>query len=196
MQSDTRQGTDARSETSPSICPERVTHTSPGQRPGNPVRENRCVLKEHRIGREPGSRSEAPGYAAFLQNAGVFCRVFPRFAPWAGSDAPLGHSDGNVVPIRCNGAALTRWNTMPGWGEDAGSKSHRAIGPNGAARTCWDAMRRLGRGHWIEIPSCHWPQWGRAAMFGDAMPRLWDESETPTFFRIDRRMGGCHPCVH
>jgi hypothetical protein len=26
-------------------------HTSPGQRPGNRVRESRCVLKEHRIGR-------------------------------------------------------------------------------------------------------------------------------------------------
>jgi hypothetical protein len=33
-----------------SICPNGATHTSPGHRPGNRIPENRCVLKEHRIG--------------------------------------------------------------------------------------------------------------------------------------------------
>ena len=37
-----------------SICPNGATHTSPGQRPGNRIPENRCVLKEHRIGEVGG----------------------------------------------------------------------------------------------------------------------------------------------
>ena len=48
-----------------------------GANPGNCIRENRCVLKEHRIGKA-GSMSEAPGYAAFLQNAGFFSGLIPR----------------------------------------------------------------------------------------------------------------------
>jgi hypothetical protein len=32
------------------IYPEGVSHTSPGHRPGNRIPENKCVLKEHRIG--------------------------------------------------------------------------------------------------------------------------------------------------
>ena len=35
------------------ICPNGATHTSPRHRLGNRIRENQCVLKEHRIGR-PG----------------------------------------------------------------------------------------------------------------------------------------------
>jgi hypothetical protein len=37
-----------------SLCPNGATHTSPGQRPGNRIPENRCVLKEHRIGEVGG----------------------------------------------------------------------------------------------------------------------------------------------
>ena len=37
-----------------SLCPNGATHTSPGQRPGHRIREYRCVLKEHRIGKAGG----------------------------------------------------------------------------------------------------------------------------------------------
>ena len=43
-------GEDTRLKRRRSNCPNGATHTSPGHRSGNRVRENRCVLKEHRIG--------------------------------------------------------------------------------------------------------------------------------------------------
>ena len=53
-----------------------------GIRPGNHIPENRCVLKEHRIGKagvEVRDTERHGGYAAFLQNAELFCRVGSGF---------------------------------------------------------------------------------------------------------------------
>ena len=55
------------------LCPNGATHTSPGQRPGNRIPENRCVLKEHRIGRA-WSMSETRRLCGVPSERGV---IFP-----------------------------------------------------------------------------------------------------------------------
>ena len=137
-------------------------HTSPGQRPGNPVRENRCVLKEHRIGRA-GSISETRGYAAFLQNAGFFFRVDSQgLHPGLVCDAPLGHGIGNVVAELAPTEPLRHVGTrcpVGAWTRERGG----GIGSNGAPPTRWNAMPVAG--------------WDRAAA-NLSCQRLWFMSGT------------------
>ena len=72
----------------PTICPKGATHTSPGQRPGNPVRENWCVLKEHRIGVTGRGPRRATMRRSFRTRV-YFPGGFPEFPPWAGMRCPV-----------------------------------------------------------------------------------------------------------
>jgi hypothetical protein len=80
--------------------------------------------------------SEARGYAAFLQNAGLFFRGDSQ--GWhlgLVCDAPLGHGIGNtIVPFAPTGQRIpAQWNVIPS-----------------------------GSAHGIETPSFHLPQRGNA----------------------------------
>ena len=68
-----------------------------GIRPGNLVRENRCVLKEHRIGKA-GARFETRKLCGVPSERGFFCRADSQgLHPGLVCDAPLGHAIENVV---------------------------------------------------------------------------------------------------
>jgi hypothetical protein len=68
-----------------------------GIRPGNLVRENRCVLKEHRIGKA-GARFETRKLCGVPSERGFFCRADSQgLHPGLVCDAPLGHEIENVV---------------------------------------------------------------------------------------------------
>ena len=92
----------------------------------------------HRKGR--GRYPRHAGYAAFLQNAGLFFRVDSQgLHPGLVCNAPLGHGIGNVVvdwPQRSRADTSER---DARWGMDTGSKCHRPICPDGA----WDWARGL-----------------------------------------------------
>ena len=63
-----------------------------GANPGNRIQENRCVLKEHRIGWSGVDVRDTRAYAAFLQNAGLFFRVDSQgWHPGLVCDAPSAH---------------------------------------------------------------------------------------------------------
>ena len=72
-----------------SICPEWASHTSPGQRPGNRIRENRCVLKEHRIGSLVLDVRDTEIMRRSFRTRRMLPGGFPGLAPWAGMRCPL-----------------------------------------------------------------------------------------------------------
>ena len=60
------------------LCPNGATHTSPGQRPGNRIPENRCVLKEHRIGRAVVEVRDPEAMRRSFRTRGYFSGWVPR----------------------------------------------------------------------------------------------------------------------
>ena len=81
-----------------SLCPNGATHTSPGHPPWEPhPREQVCSEgTPHRRDRGRGPRHG--GYAAFLQNAELFCRVGSQgWHPGLVCDAHSGHGVRNRV---------------------------------------------------------------------------------------------------
>ena len=118
------------------ICPNGATHTSPGCQPWE-QHPREWVCSEgtpHRNGR--GRYPRHAGYAAFLQNAGLFFRVDSQgLHPGLVCNAPLGHGIGNVVvdwPQRSRADTSER---DARWGMDTRSKCHCSICPNGATHT-------------------------------------------------------------
>ena len=71
------------------ICPNGATHTSPGHRPGNRIRKNRCVLKEHRIGKAGVDIRDTRLCGVPSERGSLFPAGFPGFAPRAGMQCPV-----------------------------------------------------------------------------------------------------------
>ena len=71
-----------------------------------------------------GARFEARGYAAFLQNAGLFFWADSQGCTLGWYAMPRwGKESETWCSISSNGTARIRWNAMPGSGEDTGSET-------------------------------------------------------------------------
>jgi len=87
-------GEDTRLKRRRSICPNGATHTSPGCQPWDWIRENRCVLKEHRIGHAGGEVRGRRLCGVPSERGKVLPGGFPGLHPGLVCDAPLGHVRG------------------------------------------------------------------------------------------------------
>jgi hypothetical protein len=156
------------------ICPNGAMHTSPGCQPWEPhPRDGVCSERTpHRVGRGRCPRHQE--YAAFLQNACFFFRVYSQgLHPGLVCDAPTGHGIGNVIwwhrdrerGLVAQGSGTWFGGTGIGnvvwWHRDRkrdlvaqGSETWWSIGSNETAPTHWNAMPRWGTG----TPSFHLAQ--------------------------------------
>ena len=111
--------------------PEGVSHTSPGQRPGNRIPENKCVLKEHRIGR-PGSMSETRRLCGVpSERRVVLPGEFPGLHPGLVCDTP----SGSGFRVQCLRRVLRFLSKLK-------SPSPTAARPCGARRTGNEASQQ------------------------------------------------------
>ena len=107
-----------------------------GANPGNRIRENRCVLKEHRIGKVGVDIRDTQLCGVPSERGFLFPGGFPGLAPWAGMQCPFRawhrKRGGRLAPTEPRRHVGTRCPVVA-WARDP--KCHCSNCPNGATHT-------------------------------------------------------------